>query len=189
MPSITTTDGYTFSNLGPVTTTFTAPASCSTAINNYGIGTSDLLPGFVYNVQCTRGGYNGCLPTGTVPDEDIGIKTKTVVVNGTTSTDFLVAITDTHPVTSVTTTFAAEDVSDYGAVSMQPMLHLVHRQSDLKATGTIEAGSTAAASTTATSTSNSAARVVSRTNSWDGLGGVLGVSVAAMILGAAIVFQ
>ncbi|KXG52046.1 uncharacterized protein PGRI_083300 [Penicillium griseofulvum] len=142
-------------------------------------GCYSAVPDYLITTGCRR----------MIPDEDIGIKTKTVVVNGTTSTDFLVAITDTQPVSSVTTTFAAEDVSNHGAVSMQPMLHLVHRQSDLKAAGTAGAGFTAAASTTATSTSNSAARVASRINSWDGLSGVLGVSVAVIVLGAAIVFQ
>jgi hypothetical protein len=46
MPSITITDGYTFSNWGPLTTTFTAPVSCATATGNYMIGANSRFLAF-----------------------------------------------------------------------------------------------------------------------------------------------
>lgn len=65
MPSITITDGYTFNNWGPVTTTFTAPASCATA-SNFLIGHNTSFPFFNLATQCSTDGGHGCIPTGTV---------------------------------------------------------------------------------------------------------------------------
>lgn len=67
MPSITTIDGYTFENWGPVTTTFTAPASCASSTANIEIGLirNDSAPAFMYNQQCSTIGYWDCIPTGT----------------------------------------------------------------------------------------------------------------------------
>ncbi|KAJ5371683.1 hypothetical protein N7517_003689 [Penicillium concentricum] len=301
MPSITITNGLTFNNLGPVTTTFTAAPSCTTAINNYGIGLSESLPYYLFEAQCTRAGYNGCYPPGTVsedptPDRNptaifiesyyspglycpsgwktagvaarhgdktvsfsgvldiptpigpdygpttiasagnpvkllpklldpsetlvmccpnsmvadpgwgcysilsdykvttgcaiplpmslFGTSTATHIVNGTTSLDYLFSLTRTDPVTATMTTFDASETPMLGAASFLPMIRLIHHQSDLKATGTADAGSTSAAST-----SNSAARLSPNVNSWDGMGGVLGVSLAAIVLGATMVLQ
>ncbi|KAJ5971468.1 uncharacterized protein N7479_001386 [Penicillium vulpinum] len=319
MPSITITDGYTFNNWGPLTTTFTAPASCAT-FNDYIIRSKEPIVLSQFAAQCsTIGYYHDCIPTGTtslptsqsidpytmydqayyspglhcpsgwktvgvaardgdksvsssgvlsvasptetitgtvdipkqlnpvtllgkvldpsetlviccpssmtadldvggcystasaykpsigcaanLPISDFGTSTKTHVVNGTTSTELLLSLTSSHPMTAVTTTFAASDVNDYIALSVLPMIPLVHHQSDLKdlnETGTSGAGSTktgsiTAASTTApstsTSTPNSAARIAPRVNLLNGLGSVLTVSLAASVLGAAVIFS
>lgn len=66
MPSITVTDGYTFNNWGPLTTTFTAPASCATGTGNYKIGVNMTFPFFEFEAQCSTVGFGDCLPTGTV---------------------------------------------------------------------------------------------------------------------------
>jgi hypothetical protein len=66
MPSITTTDGFTFTNWGPLTTTFTAPASCATATGNYMIGVNKTVPVWHYQVQCSTLPDYDCIPTGTV---------------------------------------------------------------------------------------------------------------------------
>ncbi|KAJ5801866.1 uncharacterized protein N7503_004316 [Penicillium pulvis] len=67
MPSITTIDGYTFDNWGPVTTTFTPPAICVTSTTNIEIGLSwsNSAPYFIYDQQCSTIGYWDCIPTGT----------------------------------------------------------------------------------------------------------------------------
>lgn len=65
MPSITTLDGYTFSNWGPVTTTFTAPASCATATDNMRIGLNTTSAFWMYADQCSTFAYYDCVPTGT----------------------------------------------------------------------------------------------------------------------------
>lgn len=64
MPSITVSDGNTFKNWGPVTTTFTAPASCSTA-GDFLIGNTTDFPLYDYATQCSTYGDYGCTPTGT----------------------------------------------------------------------------------------------------------------------------
>lgn len=65
MPSITTIDGYTFNNWGPVTTTFTAPASCATVTDNMRIGLSSSPAFWMYANQCSTFAYYDCIPTGT----------------------------------------------------------------------------------------------------------------------------
>lgn len=107
---------------------------------------------------------------------------------GSTSTFF---VDIPHYVESVTKTysrtFRPKEQSMYTGISYVPMVTLVHHQSDLMATATGNA--TAATSTsTSTSTSNAAGRLAPRASTWDGLGAVLGVSVAAVALGAAIIF-
>lgn len=122
----------------------------------------------------------GCLRM--IPESDIGASTKTVIVDGTTSTDLLVVLTASYPGTTETTTFASSELDGLGAVSVIDILPMVHHKSDLRTTGT--AG---AASTDATSTSNSAARPSPKGNSWDGLCGILGVSLTSIVLGAAVI--
>ncbi|KAJ5520997.1 hypothetical protein N7463_001450 [Penicillium fimorum] len=292
--SITVAKGITFTNWGPVTTTFTAPASCTSGLNYYGIGLTELFPDCSFQAQCTQTDYNGCVPTGTVseisahvpfvqtyyspglycpsewktagvaarhgdktvsmsgvftmagltetepwatdmassenaftvlaelldssetlvlccpssmtadidngcysvvpdykvttacgvffPASAFSTSTETYTVNGTTSLGLYPILSDPHRSTIITTTIAASETSTLGAVSYMPMLRLIHHQSDLKATGTAEAGST-----TATSTSNSAARVAPNVTSQGGLGGILGASLAAIALGAVMV--
>lgn len=80
---------------------------------------------------------------------------------------------------------------------------LIHHESDLSATGKTSTGTSAATGTgsgvatgsgkptgatgTAASTSNAAVRLAPRGSNWNGLGAVLGVSLAAAALGAAII--
>ncbi|KAJ5414062.1 hypothetical protein N7509_000689 [Penicillium cosmopolitanum] len=67
MPSASTISGYTYENWGPVTTTFTPPASCATASNKIEVGPSDSSrPIFRYGLQCeTVGGWE-CYPSATI---------------------------------------------------------------------------------------------------------------------------
>lgn len=124
----------------------------------------------------------GCLRM--IPESDIGASTKTVIMDGTTSTDRLIVLTASSPGTTETKTFASSESDRLGAVSVIGILPLVHHESDVKATGTV-----GGASTDATSTSNCAARPGPKGNSWDGLCGVLGVSLASIVLGAAVILQ
>ena len=66
MPSITITEGYTFTNWGPLTTTFTAPTNCATETGNYMIGLNTTAPVWEYAIQCSTSGYSDCVPSGTV---------------------------------------------------------------------------------------------------------------------------
>lgn len=66
MPSISITEGYTFTNWGPLTTTFTAPTSCATATGNYMIGLNTTAPVWEYAIQCSTSGYGDCIPSGTL---------------------------------------------------------------------------------------------------------------------------
>ncbi|KAJ6112093.1 hypothetical protein N7523_008154 [Penicillium sp. IBT 18751x] len=81
--------------------------------------------------------------------------------------------------------FYPKDKSRYTGISYVPMVTLVHHQTDIQPTATANA---TAATGTSTSTSNAAGRLALRSSTWDGLGAVLGVSAAAMALGAAILF-
>ncbi|KAJ5668424.1 uncharacterized protein N7477_006994 [Penicillium maclennaniae] len=85
--------------------------------------------------------------------------------------------------------FYPKDKSRYTGISYVPMVTLVHHQTDIQPTATGNAtGNATAATSTSTSTSNAAGRLALRSSIWDGLGAVLGVSAAAMALGAAILF-
>ncbi|KAJ5130348.1 uncharacterized protein N7515_006387 [Penicillium bovifimosum] len=289
MPSISITEGYTFTNWGPLTTTFTAPASCATATGNYQIGLNTTFPVFDYEVQCSTAGYGDCIPSGTIsptttanddptiiysqaylspglycpsgwatkgiavrdadkslsssgilspsttatmptfvpqwqnpatllmdlldpsetlvmccpdsmtadlaygcystvsgykiteghvrvlPATDIGISTKTIIVGGSTSTQLNNIITDVQPISVTSRTFSPSEASRLVAVSILPMLSLVHHQSDLP---------TATSSKTASPTS-SASRVAPNANAW--LGGFLAMYLVA--LSASVIFQ
>ncbi|KAJ5554889.1 hypothetical protein N7535_007332 [Penicillium sp. DV-2018c] len=275
MPSISITEGYTFTNLGPLTTTFTAPTSCATVTDNYQLGFNTTAPAWDYAIQCTTAGYGGCIPSGTVSDlitsndnpktintqaylspglycpsgwttrgvavrnansslsssgilsssttmsiptfvpqwnnpatllmdlldpsetlvmccpesmtadlamgcystvsdykitegcmrvlpvTDVGTSTETIIVDGSTSTQLNYVITGTQPIATTTRTFSPSEASELIAVSVLPMLSLVHHQSDLPV---------ATSSKTASPTS-SAARVAPHANVWSGLGG------------------
>lgn len=66
MPTTSTLSHWTFSNWGPLTTTFTAPTSCATVTSNVAIGESSLLPNLIYNVDCAPMYDWSCAPTGTI---------------------------------------------------------------------------------------------------------------------------
>ena len=57
--------GYSALNLGPLTTTFTAPSSCATQSNHqvYANATSPYLP-FIAASSCSMKGYGDCYPNG-----------------------------------------------------------------------------------------------------------------------------
>lgn len=80
------------------------------------------------------------------------------------------------------TTLDRDEQTYYTALSYAPMITLLHHQSDLQ-----PASASASASATAATTSNAAGRAGARASVWDGVGSVLGISVAAMALGAAII--
>lgn len=67
MPSVTTINGYTFNNLGPLTTTFTPPASCTTGTANLQIAVTDseISSLFLqYAQQCSTVAGLDCAPPG-----------------------------------------------------------------------------------------------------------------------------
>lgn len=68
MPSASIISGYTYENLGPVTTTFTVPSSCATHSDKINVGASgSTQPNFEYGLQCeTVGGWD-CIPSITGP--------------------------------------------------------------------------------------------------------------------------
>lgn len=99
-------------------------------------------------------------------------------MDGTTVTQLAETVTATYPVTDTSTiTFDAQEKSSLVGVSAIPIITLVHHQSDLQA----------AATGTARSSTNDSVRLGRGLNAWDGFGAILGISVAAMALGAAIV--
>ena len=115
-----------------------------------------------------------------LPSDDIGTATATSTVNGSTIYQLVETLTATTPFSGpITTTFDSADFNSLVGVTVAPMLTLIHHQTDIKA-------ATALTATTAF-TSNAAVRVARGSTSWHGFGAVLGVSVAAMALGAAII--
>ncbi|KAJ3546376.1 hypothetical protein NM208_g2023 [Fusarium decemcellulare] len=69
MPTATTFFGRTITNLGPLTTTYTAPTSCATATNNIYFGPS-LFPSVEwFRPTCVPGNYSDCIPSGGAVDK------------------------------------------------------------------------------------------------------------------------
>ncbi|KAJ5729257.1 uncharacterized protein N7483_003765 [Penicillium malachiteum] len=71
MPSVSVLSQMTFSNLGPLTTTFTAPSSCST-LGRTGIGLTDFPTGIFWDTNCSIDPSNpepswSCFPEGSAP--------------------------------------------------------------------------------------------------------------------------
>lgn len=79
MPTATGYFGYSALNLGPLTTTFTAPSSCATKADHqiYANATSPYLP-FVTASSCTGKGYGDCYPSGEKWDTEARQTTKFV---------------------------------------------------------------------------------------------------------------
>lgn len=111
-----------------------------------------------------------------------GSTTRTTVGRVPTSTSYSVS---TH-----SRTLRDKAKSSLTGIAYVEMVTLLHHSSDFT-TGTASAGtgSGAESSETATSTptTNAAGRLNPTGRAWDGLGAVLGVSLAAMALGAAII--
>jgi hypothetical protein len=117
-----------------------------------------------------------------MPNEDVGKATKTLVEHQTTTEELVATLTGTYPVTPSTTTVGTMAISELVGASVMPMLALIHHQSDLS-----ETGSGTVKSSQATSTSNAAAKGAPSPRTWNNLGALFGISVAAMVLGAAVV--
>ncbi|KAJ6014256.1 hypothetical protein N7540_008847 [Penicillium herquei] len=121
-----------------------------------------------------------------IPITDLGEATKTVTVNGTTHHQLVQTLVNTLPMTSSeTTTFDDYDLSTLVGVTWMPMVTLIHQEKDFEAKATGSVGSSATSQPAATS--SSAARRAPALSLWDGLIPVIGVSLAAMGLGAAII--
>ncbi|KAL6353649.1 hypothetical protein LRP88_14147 [Fusarium phalaenopsidis] len=71
MPTTTEYLGYTITNLGPLTTTYTAPAECATATDNIQFVQADLpwIPGAWGYPSCVPGDYGKCIPSGDAYDK------------------------------------------------------------------------------------------------------------------------
>ncbi|KAJ5739914.1 hypothetical protein N7533_012698 [Penicillium manginii] len=111
-----------------------------------------------------------------VPKADhLGISTVKTIINGTSTTRYLQTLAATSPFLGpTTTTFDAEEKKTLVGMAVNPMITLVHKKADFDA-----------ASPTST---NHAARLSPGSSSWGGLGSMLGISVAAMALGAVFLF-
>ncbi|KAJ6013377.1 hypothetical protein N7540_007968 [Penicillium herquei] len=71
MPSVSVLSQMTFSNLGPLTTTFTAPSSCST-LGVTGVALLESPPAFFWDIDCSIDPANpvpswSCFPEGSAP--------------------------------------------------------------------------------------------------------------------------
>ena len=66
MPTATSTDGFTLTNLGPLTTTYTAPTSCSTALDHVFITQPEER--LWYGDGCELATYGDCVPSGSAID-------------------------------------------------------------------------------------------------------------------------
>ncbi|KAJ5669391.1 hypothetical protein N7462_010461 [Penicillium macrosclerotiorum] len=127
--------------------------------------------------------------------------TKLVTYEHTTKTRiWQTPITTSSFTSTVIETFPADaslegvDEEVVAAISYVPMITLVHHQTDLQSTTTGTGARTGAADSTGTAshdtsaaTSNAARRLSPGASTWEGLGAVLGVSAAAMAVGAAII--
>ncbi|KAJ4187501.1 hypothetical protein NW755_006993 [Fusarium falciforme] len=71
MPTTTEYLGYTITNLGPLTTTYTAPTECATATDNIQFVQADLpwIPGAWGYPSCIPGDYGKCIPSGDAYDK------------------------------------------------------------------------------------------------------------------------
>ncbi|KAM6534097.1 hypothetical protein FALCPG4_007035 [Fusarium falciforme] len=71
MPTTTEYLGYTITNLGPLTTTYTGPAECATATDNIQFVQADLpwIPGAWGYPSCIPGDYGKCIPSGDAYDK------------------------------------------------------------------------------------------------------------------------
>jgi hypothetical protein len=67
MPTSSVLSEFTFSNLGPLTTTWTAPASCATSAGDVKIGVTQHPGKYFYDASCQVKEYN-CVPTGASTD-------------------------------------------------------------------------------------------------------------------------
>ncbi|KAI0024588.1 hypothetical protein F4780DRAFT_724262 [Xylariomycetidae sp. FL0641] len=68
MPSATTLSSYSFDNLGPLTTTWTAPESCATTVPQIQLAFTEIVTyPYIYS-DCNTPSQGDCVPSGTVID-------------------------------------------------------------------------------------------------------------------------
>jgi hypothetical protein len=139
----------------------------------YSSMTADLACG-CYSTVSDYKNTEGC--SNEIPATDISILTKTIIVEGTTSEHLENIVAAMQPISVMTRMFSLSETSQLVAVSVLPMLSLVHQQSDLLR----------AVSNMAASTSNSAGRATPNTNTWGRVGFH---SVFSVVLTVAVVFQ
>lgn len=74
MPTVSTLSELTFSNLGPLTTTFTAPSSCSTIAGFTAVAYKRAVTDFLYDTSCVVN-YDDwdCYPEGSAPSPTVTI--------------------------------------------------------------------------------------------------------------------
>ncbi|KAJ5176176.1 uncharacterized protein N7482_002053 [Penicillium canariense] len=129
---------------------------------------------------------------------EFGDTTVAYSYHGITSTRVMEVPTITvYKSSTITHTFNRFEIASdrYSAISYVPMITLLHHQSDVASASLASASASAAAAAasanataSAAATSNAAVRLGGRSG-YDGVGAVVGVAVAAMALGAAIVLQ
>ncbi|KAJ5214952.1 hypothetical protein N7468_010631 [Penicillium chermesinum] len=108
------------------------------------------------------------------------------LVNYAGSTTSEETFSGTMPWDGFSTTTQVWSANDDSAESLTPIqyyqaLTMYHVETDVQAAAT--------ATSTAASTSNGAARLHPRRSNWNEIGSILGVSLAAVVLGSAIIFQ
>lgn len=83
MPSATSLPGLSLSNLGPLTTTYTAPASCATQAVQTVLVYKDVPGALFMDLSCDKDvSYDGCFPSGSAFDKQ---DTRSIITPGITT--------------------------------------------------------------------------------------------------------
>ncbi|KAF3352538.1 GPI-anchor transamidase [Verticillium dahliae VDG1] len=76
MPTTTWASDFDLVNLGPLTTTFTAPPECTLPVQGVGLGPDAYEPDYIlWNQQCDIVTAGNCLPSGSTMDDDYNSRT------------------------------------------------------------------------------------------------------------------
>ncbi|EEY16863.1 conserved hypothetical protein [Verticillium alfalfae VaMs.102] len=76
MPTATWALDFDLINLGPLTTTFTAPPECTLPVQGVGLGPDAYEPDYIlWNQQCDIVSAGNCLPSGSAMDNDYNSRT------------------------------------------------------------------------------------------------------------------
>jgi hypothetical protein len=120
MPSVNTLSQYTFHNLGPLTSTWTAPASCATAKNPLYLAPANDPSRAVYGESCSVVSAGDCFPSGSALDSILAPRA------GSPSLPYLVEIfspglvcPDNWSTVGVAVKDSAGSISSTGAFSTQ----------------------------------------------------------------------
>jgi hypothetical protein len=129
--------------------------------------TADYLVG-CYSILSDYKISTGCIRS--IPSADLSTDMSTEIwFDGVTVEGRLETFVSDLPITqTLYGSFAPSETSTLVGVTEVYPITLVHQPTDL-------------------GTTNAATRLNSRSPTWDGLGGILGVTIAAMVLGAAII--